>query len=345
MSKYINLTETNKLIRRTLKEAFPTVKFSVRGKSYSGGSSTDIYWTDGPTVKQVQSYVDRFGGATFDGMTDLKSSAYVLFDGETTSFGPDYVFYNRDYSHENVRRSALAFRAQRGLDRISIDELIANEHNYEYCNNLNLKTSFIRKYMAERSRVMGKSSPTAERVQPWIDPEVAKQEQLEAQMRENRRQSEQYFDQLYKSDTTEPQPPVRIGDRLELAEPHLNKNRTIGEYVRQLFDSGDYLMAPCKVEKVANISVDEYDHLVDNLMSNITFIGTGGTDSDFVPGYEAETIFDLDPGDRELWQKQSYSLVTAICAPNRRTFFIDAQGYRYARYCLFYPVSAAEKAA
>ena len=47
MSKYINLTETNKLIRRTLKEAFPSVKFSVRGRSYSGGSSTDITWTDG----------------------------------------------------------------------------------------------------------------------------------------------------------------------------------------------------------------------------------------------------------------------------------------------------------
>ena len=42
MTKYFTCAETAKLIRQSLKEAFPGVKFSVRSSTYSGGASIDV---------------------------------------------------------------------------------------------------------------------------------------------------------------------------------------------------------------------------------------------------------------------------------------------------------------
>ena len=53
-TRYISTTETAKIIRQELAKAFPGIKFSVKSKSYSGGSSIDVGWTDGPTPKMVE---------------------------------------------------------------------------------------------------------------------------------------------------------------------------------------------------------------------------------------------------------------------------------------------------
>ena len=60
-----------KNIRKELKTAFPGVKFSVRGKSFSGGNSISVHWTDGPTVKAVSAIVGKYEEGRFDGMEDI----------------------------------------------------------------------------------------------------------------------------------------------------------------------------------------------------------------------------------------------------------------------------------
>lgn len=47
-------------IRTELKRNFPTTKFSVRYKSFSGGDEYCVSWTDGPTTKQVDAIVDKY---------------------------------------------------------------------------------------------------------------------------------------------------------------------------------------------------------------------------------------------------------------------------------------------
>ncbi len=98
MTDYISLKETNSLIRKALKESFPGIKFSVRGKSYSGGASTNISWTDGPTADQVETLISAFEGSYFDGMIDYKGSRYAWLDGKAVSFSPDFLFCNRNHS-------------------------------------------------------------------------------------------------------------------------------------------------------------------------------------------------------------------------------------------------------
>lgn len=100
MSKHISVTETAKIIRGELKKAFGETTFSVRSKSYSGGASVSIYWTDGPTTKMVDAVTGQFSGASFDGMIDLKSYHDSTWNGETVSWGADYVFTRRSVSRE-----------------------------------------------------------------------------------------------------------------------------------------------------------------------------------------------------------------------------------------------------
>jgi hypothetical protein len=96
MSKtYLTCAETAKLVRQALKEAFPSIKFSVKSKTYSGGASINVSWTDGPTCKQVDAIVKVFEGSYFDGMTDYKGLNFNTINGQQVRFGADFVFTKR----------------------------------------------------------------------------------------------------------------------------------------------------------------------------------------------------------------------------------------------------------
>jgi hypothetical protein len=96
--------ETAKLVRRALKDAYPAVKFSVRTRTYAGGASVSVEWTDGPTNQQVEATAKLYAGATFDGMTDMKSYHDTLMsteDGaELVRFGADFVSCQRRLSEK-----------------------------------------------------------------------------------------------------------------------------------------------------------------------------------------------------------------------------------------------------
>lgn len=102
MARYISVTDTAKLVRAALKAGFPGVKFSVRSDSYSGGASIRVGWTDGPFEQDVATTVQRFRGADFDGMQDLKTNHDTLLatpEGvEVVHFGADYIFTERKLS-------------------------------------------------------------------------------------------------------------------------------------------------------------------------------------------------------------------------------------------------------
>jgi hypothetical protein len=94
--------ETAQALRATLKAAFPGVKFSVRTRTYAGGSSIDVSYFRGPASDRVSRVADRFNGRDFDGMTD--SSTYrppVLLCDESgamreVDYGSSFVFVRRE---------------------------------------------------------------------------------------------------------------------------------------------------------------------------------------------------------------------------------------------------------
>lgn len=113
----LSTAESAKLLRAELKRVFPKTTFSVRSKTYSGGSSIDVSWTDGPTARQVKAVADRYQGADFDGMEDLKTyRGPVTVDGERVEMGADYVFCHRDFSPAFVRHVAAIVGAKYGIN-------------------------------------------------------------------------------------------------------------------------------------------------------------------------------------------------------------------------------------
>lgn len=138
-TRTIDTADVAKLIRRDLKAVFgKTVKFSVRSSRYSGGSSIDVSWTDGPTQKMVERIVKGYAGGGFDGMTDYKYHFDGFLDGERVRFGVDFVFVNRRHSDEILLRAARAEgfvidtdNPERAINELSIDDMYRVRRNAE----------------------------------------------------------------------------------------------------------------------------------------------------------------------------------------------------------------------
>lgn len=104
----ISLTETAKIVRELIKKEFPETKFSVRSKSYSGGSSIDVDWEDGTSTKKVEALVGKYHGADFDGMIDLKTY-------NDRPYANDFIFCQRTYSKESLDKKAVQIARDYGI--------------------------------------------------------------------------------------------------------------------------------------------------------------------------------------------------------------------------------------
>lgn len=121
-AEYISPTDTAKLIRKSLKAAFPATRFGVRTNKYSGGSSIDVEWTDGPTTKAVEAIAGQYAGATFDGMRDLKEHHTSELNGQLVRFGADFVFCRRLLSDIFVAKIIAALAAKYEAEPVSVDD-------------------------------------------------------------------------------------------------------------------------------------------------------------------------------------------------------------------------------
>jgi hypothetical protein len=112
--RYITAADTAKLVRADLKVAFPGIKFSVRSKTYAGGASIDIHYTDGPIAAAVERIAKRYAGATFDGMTDYKGGVVHELNGEQVHFLADFIFVYRRVSLPLVEKAIAIAAAKYG---------------------------------------------------------------------------------------------------------------------------------------------------------------------------------------------------------------------------------------
>lgn len=126
--RFLTCADTAKFVRKALKETFPTQQFSVRSRTYAGGASIDVRWTDGPTVREVESVTDRFRRSDFDGSTDMQEfRPAVLFadeDGsyEEVRFGADFISGDRRYSESalSVARERIEALSGRPFDNSEV---------------------------------------------------------------------------------------------------------------------------------------------------------------------------------------------------------------------------------
>ncbi len=109
----IDTVEVATIVRGVSRRPFPGQRIYVPTERYSGGSSTDVVSTDGPTVAEVEHPLEPYRGAVPDGMADLKTyrDAVVVVDDdgrfERVRCGADFISGKREASRE-VRAQILA---------------------------------------------------------------------------------------------------------------------------------------------------------------------------------------------------------------------------------------------
>ena len=117
----LSCADTAKLVRAALKATFPAVAFTVRSKTYSGGASITVGWTDGPSTAEVEKITHRFEGARMDGYADCKEYQYHArhADGTITPYDrddglpegaeevhlrADFIFTDREYTADFLQK-------------------------------------------------------------------------------------------------------------------------------------------------------------------------------------------------------------------------------------------------
>ncbi len=103
---YASAADVAGFIRADLKAAFAGIKFSVRSKTYSGGSSVSVHWTDGPTEDAVNAVIGRYKAQGFDGMTDssTNSGPVQLANGTWVKI---YSYVNTTRTHSTELRARV----------------------------------------------------------------------------------------------------------------------------------------------------------------------------------------------------------------------------------------------
>lgn len=134
-----------KNIRKELKTAFPSVKFSVTTSKYSMGNSVNIGWVDGPTSNQVDEITDKYASGDFDGQTDC-------YNYNTTGFNDlfgsaKYISTSRNFSHDFIALCVSDVVARFGGEPITSEEYFKggahywmNQGGVDLGRELNIKT-------------------------------------------------------------------------------------------------------------------------------------------------------------------------------------------------------------
>jgi len=118
--------EAAKCIRKELKKEFPFTKFSVKSDAFSGGTSVDVRWIDGPTTDSVKGIVDKYQYGHFDGMIDL----YEYSNRRDDIPQVKYVQTSRGFSPEVCERMKSELGRKFGVDMNNDSEVFEKFRAY-----------------------------------------------------------------------------------------------------------------------------------------------------------------------------------------------------------------------
>lgn len=161
----------------------------------------------------------------------------------------------------------------------------------------------------------------------------AEDERREREYREER-QRELEATKAYSKFVSQPKK-HKEGDRLKIRCAAYSKPSTLGEAYESARTSGQIREA--KVVKVINLSDEVFDAWINDVYAiqseEITTEGGSASDDPRIP--DDLPCYKWTPEMMEIFRETSYELVHAVQSPHRKTFFINSEGYEYARYIHF----------
>lgn len=303
-------TQTAKFVRAELKSAFPKQRFSVTSSRHS----IDITWFDGASTNEVAAITDKFGGMSFDGMSDCDVFKKTMVNGEEVlyyCYAPNlHHRFTHPFAHKVVEL-ALQLKPYLQLEITEYDTHSA----IDYTDGRNGLT---RSNMAEiidnvsESNLADFSIPSKIAILPG-----------EANANDS------------DLDVTIDIVPISIV-QLENVEaqgtfPSLNKNDTLDEYIEQPQPAPTTVRITDRVE----LSNADYDIFINSLLDNRDWLADkGGSGSTTRPDMDSGN-FNYTESDWAEYRAGVYLLVIEVFAADRAVIYIDPQGSDYARYVGF----------
>ena len=121
--RQVNTKDLKKLLRRL----FPGTKFYIRKDSYSGGSSVNIYYVDGPAKEKVEKAMS-WNTRGFNGMYDIsysKTYKVLMPDMSIRKLEFDwygYVFVHREYSKKAIEKFLYQIKSEFDVSDVKIHD-------------------------------------------------------------------------------------------------------------------------------------------------------------------------------------------------------------------------------
>jgi hypothetical protein len=366
--------QVSKQIKKELTEAFKNIKFSVRYSSYSGGNSIRVTWSAGPTVSEVEKITGKFQSGYFDGMQDMyiHENTTIIDDSGTVANlgGVDYVFTDREFSEEFKNKAIDKLCKITNVEYYGNDTFIKNYNEYastliyrllrkqsfktenpEFLDIFSLPLSgcFEDVYKISVSEIIEDQEVKTDIAKIQVEALKAELKDMEARFYAKCTEATEYSNKYYnlldqirreKSEAIKPYIIDLTDKRIFLTDTkyaNLNKNSTIEEYEEEV-NNGSYYVRKSKINGILHLTDSEYEFLENNLMENYSFLaGYGGSDSDYKLPEEITEIWKMNEETRNAWMAESYNIGCLIYHPTKPLFFIDTQGYNYARYVALIP--------
>lgn len=357
----------SKLLKRTLKEKFPNVKFSVRYESFSGGDAIRVSWNFGPTVQEVDVFADQYEAGKFNGMEDIYE--YDPNRGEHTV---KYVTTSRKYQMEghgeytNVMHDYITVKMKEKFNQ-------GNKKDWEFDRDMKYEAT---KIMAAnsfdtdkvfsfdglvRTDVESGSIEDLYLIKYNGDKVTTNKKALESLNYNLQRQASEGVRELQEKEWEEarkekqakltllkPKVYKVIGDVFidDAIFPSINKNGDLEDYIKYYnedLEENNIKPTKVKVEQVIISDQQEWDLITTSFLDSFDFwnkVGGSEISDELAEEYKLnESGFNFgswDETQRKIWAENSYRLVTLVYNKDtQQAIVVNTEGYDYARYVGF----------
>lgn len=331
--------EIAKQVRKELKAAYPSIKFSVT----SGWNKISVSYVDGVPTSEIEPFITKYRGYrdldTYGDYGADQTSRTVIFQGQEVETHLDYYNVSRSFSERYMTEVLDYVKATlHGADTdgvtVEVSEWSGNAHftghnhnNYSYYCKIARESSSLEPVKVQRDRI--RVAKEAE-YQEWKAKEEVKTTPMS------------HYTALVVT-------PVSIVDieidrkNVEVVEckfPSLNKCQRLDEYIEQLDDTKMYRAA---INRVVQLTNEDYDLWTNDLLDDQEWLAKMGGSDSTAPLREVENWYNYTEAEQKLWLAEAYNLAVLVYAPNRPAILVDPQGYDYARYVGFIEECLADR--